>query len=325
MTPAWRDGVEIDPDAVVALAAGTRTPATPAERLAANALAVLRSLDEYCDRAFDESLYGEIQSRLDEGCAALSYRPMLRPETSYNAYGSADGNDPLSRYDAEQKSWCLDLISTRVNEVYRGRAEGIVAVVIACDLICEELPFPRWNGFMEIILRRLFFERIGMRALAFVPFSRALLDWELGLPAAQELPFAFGQAILHSRYGNNTTPYLRQLLQFLERGLDDLERETDAMVAQFDRRREALAADTRLYHRQQSLLMELVMNPSGSIDAATYERRYDVTLVTARADLKKLVQMGFLSLAEVGKKQVFSPVSHMEDVVAARSGRASLA
>lgn len=61
------------------------------------------------------------------------------------------------------------------------------------------------------------------------------------------------------------------------------------------------------------------MNPSGSIDAATYERRYDVTLVTARADLKKLVQMGFLSLAEVGKKQVFSPVPHMGDVVFARS------
>ena len=40
----------------------------------------MRSLDEYCDRAFDESLYGEIQSRLDEGCAALSYRPMLRPD-----------------------------------------------------------------------------------------------------------------------------------------------------------------------------------------------------------------------------------------------------
>lgn len=321
---AARDGVEIDADAVIALAAGARAPATSAERLAANALAVLRTLDEYRDRAFDESLYGEIQSRLGEGCAALSYRPMLRPETSYNAYGGADGNDPLSRYDAEQKSWCLELISTHVNEVYQGRAEGIVAVVIACDLICEELPFPRWNGFMEIILRRLFFERIGMRALAFVSFSRALLDWELGLPSAQELPFAFGQAILHSRYGNNTTPYLRQLLQFLERGLDDLERETDAMVAQFDRCRAALAADARLNHRQQSLLMELVMNPSGSIDAATYERRYDVTLVTARADLKKLVQMGFLSLAEVGKKQVFSPVSHMEDVVAARSGRASL-
>ena len=92
------------------------------------------------------------------------------------------------------------------------------------------------------------------------------------------------------------------------------------MVAQFDRRREALAADTRLNHRQQSLLMELVMNPSGSIDAATYERRYDVTLVTARADLKKLVQMGFLSLAEVGKKQVFSPVPRMGDMVSARSG-----
>ena len=56
-----------------------------------------------------------------------------------------------------------------------------------------------------------------------------------------------------------------------------------------------------------------------------YKRRYDVTLVTARADLKKLVQMGFLSLAEVGKKQVFSPVPHMGDVVFARSGRAALA
>ena len=97
------------------------------------------------------------------------------------------------------------------------------------------------------------------------------------------------------------------------------------MVAQFDRRRAALAADARLNHRQQSLLMELVMNPSGNIDVATYERRYDVTLVTARADLKKLVQMGFLSLAEVGKKQVFSPVPHMGDVVSARSGCAARA
>ena len=53
--------------------------------------------------------------------------------------------------------------------------------------------------------------------------------------------------------------------------------------------------------------------------------RLPTTLVTARADLKKLVQMGFLSLAEVGKKQVFSPVPHMGDVVFARSGRAALA
>ena len=86
----------------------------------------------------------------------------IRPETSYNAYGSADGNDPLSRYDAEQKSWCLELISTHVNEAYQGRAEGVVAVVIACDLICEELPFARWNGFLA--LRRLSAHVIELRA-----------------------------------------------------------------------------------------------------------------------------------------------------------------
>ena len=92
-----------------------------------------------------------------------------------------------------------------MNEAYQGRAEGVVAVVIACDLICEELPFARWNGFMEsfcgAVLRAHRHAGAGL-----VSFSRALLDWELGLPSAQELPFAFGQAILHSRYGNNTTP-----------------------------------------------------------------------------------------------------------------------
>ena len=310
-----RDGLDVDPETIIMLLAKEKDPVTPEERLLANVLDILESLDAYRTWDFDSQLYDELQARLDEGCESMPYKPLRRPPTSYNAYGGQGQDDPLAKYSQEQKKWCIDFISTHINPCQFDCPAPIIAIVITSDLICEERPFPRWNAFMEIVLRKLSFDRIGMRALASVPFSRALLDWELGLPPANDLPFAFGHAIFRSRYGINATPYLMQLLQFFEQGLDDIERETNRMATRFDNCRSALERDWRLNHRQRKLLMRFVMKPSERIDSAAYENEHDVTLATARADLKKLVRMGYLQLGTCGKKQVFSPVPRMERVI----------
>ncbi|WP_080800678.1 hypothetical protein [Arabiibacter massiliensis] len=315
---ATRDGLDISLEAVHLLASKGKEPSTMDERVVANAASILESLGEYRDRGFDAPLYGELQTRLDEGCSTLPYRPLRRPRTSYDAYGDPNGDDPLAKYDSAQKESCLEFIGAHVDPCRQSGPSPILAIVLASDLICEKRPFPRWNAFMEIALRRLSFMRIGLDPLASVPFSRALLDWELGVPPANELPFAFGSAILHSRYGNNITPYIMQLLRFLDRGLDEIEREADALVARLEACRAAVENDCRLNHRQQRLLVRLVMKPTESIDSATYERENGVTLVTARADLKKLAQMGYLYLSECGKKQVFSPVPHLEKALLER-------
>lgn len=311
-----RDGVDVDVSAVMQIAAGERIPVTPEEQLIANTVEILDDLDECTNRAFSREFFLALLERLDVGCEALVYKPARRPSSCYDVYGEKVDGPYGHCYSKAQKEQCLDYISQLDAFPYHIESAPIAAVVIASDLIFEVQPFERWNAFLEIILRRLSFMKLNKRALAFVPFSRYMLDWEREAPYLEELPFRFGHAILHSKFGNDVTPYIMQLLQFLAQGLDEIEQETSVLVERLARCHKLLEGDARLNYRQRDLLMQLLSDPSTAVDSSTYEREYDITLVTARADLKRLVQMGFLYMRESGKKQVFLPVPRMmEDIL----------
>ena len=115
----------------------------------------------------------------------------------------------------------------------------------------------------------------------------------------------FGEAIVESGFGVDSTPYIQQIIRFLNAGLDRVERIVSRIDEADDRCRRLIDQDGRLTLRQKQLLDDLVDDPTRAVDVASYEKRFDVATSTARGDLVRLVSLNLLSTEFQGKKQLF--------------------
>lgn len=310
-----RDGISIEPEKVFLLLTNNATPCTPHETVICNALDIIQNLDKYTEYGTNQELYNLLLKKLERGVEHLDYFPRKRPPTKHNAYESETLSGSYSSSNI-QKNVYLEKINTYTDNYMDHGQDPIISTLLFSDLILEIQPFPKWNGFMEVILRRLAFLKIHVEALGCVPLSKKILDWELGIGGTKNAPFKFGEALLRSSYGNNIAPYILQLLHFLNEGLCDLDHITASFFNLLSEAEAIILEDYRLNHRQQKALIDSLHNPSITITVADYQKEHDVVPVTARKDLRKLVDFGFLQYSTDGRKQIFySTDSLLEKVV----------
>ena len=67
----------------------------------------------------------------------------------------------------------------------------------------------------------------------------------------------------------------------------------------------AVEKDPRLNHRQRAVLMGMIDDPSMRLDAKAHQANHAVALMTARTDLKKLVEYDYLYRSESGGRTIF--------------------
>lgn len=309
-----RDGMEVDRDVVANIVCGNRAPDGPVDMLLHNAIAILKRLVDCSnpmERADVAETFGmspiegvptavrslhELFDLLDAGvgpCDCAGRRKLAMP---------------LFRSACSSETVLASVADMYLNWADKG-VDPLVAYVSNADALWEYAPFPRWNSMMELLVRAAFFAYIGRLGVAFSPFCSLALRWERGELSAEDAPCRIEETALKCGLGVDVTLFYAQKVRLLARGV----RELDAVLTAEERRnvrlREAAALDARLNHRQRDVLAEFVENPEAEVDVRAHAAHHDVSLVTARNDLQKLVEFDYLyrrCAGNAGKTTVFS-------------------
>lgn len=292
---AYRDGIYIEHESVRELLCDDRPPETPEEQLLTNALSLMHNIKSYAAQPISIEMLLNMQTLLRKDAElAQSSSPYLPPT-------------PRMTTAPPDRSKTLASIVKGCENPCQWGPHPLFGVLMNADLIWITQPFSQFNGLMEVLIRWRSYYEIGIPALRFVPLSKMRLDWERRLVGPPEAPMRFGEALVESSFGVDSTPYIQQIISFLEAGLKRVERivgridEADARCKNF------IAQDGRLTLRQKQLLISMVDDPDLVIDVGSYEKRFDIATSTARNDLTNLVHLNLLLTGFHGKKQLFWP------------------
>lgn len=288
-----RDGLGVDHESVHALVLEQRAPIGEGEVILANALTLMRDLPCFANEPLDAPLVAHFHARIIEGTDAKpqAYRP---PKTLV-----------ADRYPHASEEEMLASIEETYAQAQRRTTHPLLSALFGSDLFWETPPFASCNGITEVLVRRLSLMKADMPALAYVPLSKLRLDWELGLVSTPTTAFKYGEALVLSTYGTDSTPYYQQIIRFIDQGLVSLENAADKLERENARKRRLVNEDGRLTLRQKQVLCALIDQPNNPVDVDSHSKQFDIAPSTARADLNRLVSLGYLSTEYRGKKQVF--------------------
>ncbi len=301
------DGVEMPYETLRGLAMGELTPLTPAEKLTVNALSLLHDFNEETDAPPDVTVehLGEIYHRLIRNVGDLKTTPVPRPPTPY--YSICDNFNTQFIADALQ-----GVTPTQ---------EPLIFFALFCsDAIWKKDIFPQFNNTMEIFLRTLLFSVADAPLLHYVPLALPFWRWQCGATEACD-GVTYPDAMMVTRFGLDATTLMLCMLNFLERGLDNLAGWVRTQRSELDSCRNALRASYVLNLRQQELLLDLLENPARSFDAGWYGRFFGIAASTAYADLHKLESLGYITASIQGKKASFCAAKDLARRVLAAGAR----
>lgn len=299
---AFRDGLGVEYEDVRSLVFGERGPRNPSEKAIVNAYSLIESIKD-TESPLDGPRIDKLESSLLDGTDTLPNPTYELPKTP--AFASFPTN----------KVGTAEEIARRLSDTDIWGIHPLFSVIMDSDIVFTQRPFEQCNGLMEVVLRNVLLTRIGIPGLRFVPFSKLRLDWERGLVPPEKAPFRYGWAVVASDYGIDSTPYLLQIIHFLEEGVDKLER-TIAQIEESDRTYKNIAMqDFRLSHRQKELVSDMIDNPRLIMEVGSYAERFGVATSTARNDLNRLVTLKFCFTEYQGKKQVYWPRSDMTKAI----------
>lgn len=290
---AFRDGIHVEREALRELLCDERQPETAEEQVISNAIALMDDIGDHTSKPMDAKELRHLNTQLQAGIGLIEPRPYHPPTPCMPPEllrGRGKTLEDVARSWEHPCSW---------------GPHPLFDVLLNADMIWVDPPFERFAGLTEVLIRWHSYCTVGVPALRFVPLSRMRLDWERRLVGPPEAPMRFGEAIVESGFGVDSTPYIQQIIRFLNAGLDRVERIVSRIDEADDRCRRLIDQDGRLTLRQKQLLDDLVDDPTRAVDVASYEKRFDVATSTARGDLVRLVSLNLLSTEFQGKKQLF--------------------
>ncbi|WP_270297751.1 hypothetical protein [Eggerthella sinensis] len=289
---AFRDGIDIERDRIREIVCEEYQPACAEERLFANFVAISRRIGEKAEEPPSIETFANLHESLQEGAEGLEPVPFHAPAPRMSTPKSSP-EDTLASVAKGCKRPC------------QWGPHPLFGILLNADIIWVRSPFVRFNGLMELLIRWRSFHAIGVPALRFVPLSSMRLTWERRLIEPPEAPMRYGEALVASAFGIDSTPYIQQIIQLLGSGLDRLERIVQRVEASDERCKRMIEEDGRLGLRQKNLLHDMIDDPTLIIDVSSYERRFDIATSTARTDLTRLVSLNLLFTEFRNNKQFF--------------------
>jgi len=112
--------------------------------------------------------------------------------------------------------------------------------------------------------------------------------------------------------GQDATYFVLQQLDVLHRSAEELFAYVERKASAQQRLRRRLRDRDDLNHRQLALLDHALRKPGAEYSHDSHASSHRVTHVTARADLRALVDRGFLRMARSGRRVVYRPIEGLE-------------
>ncbi|MEM1184034.1 MAG: Fic family protein [Planctomycetota bacterium] len=174
----------------------------------------------------------------------------------------------------------------------------IVRAVLLHFMLAYDHPFCDGNGRTARILFYWSVLRQGYWMFEFLPISRLI----------GKGPSRYGRAFLYTETDQfDATYFLHYHLRIVRQARDELREYLKRKQRQLSETRGAFREDRTLNHRQHALLSHAIRHPDAIYTIESHQTSHKVAYATARADLFKLADAGYLKRDKVGNQYIFTP------------------
>lgn len=270
-------------------------------RIAENYVALDADLPRYQDADFSDGLFEELLARLTEGVDLVS--------TPESARWSLPADEPRRAY--------LQRLVAYENSRNIREDTGVLKGVLLGREIQRFSLFGSASNLMSSILARQFYLHRRMPILAIAPLTELRLRWTRGTLGSSPAPDpAVVDETFRQAPGNIT---LRQTVSayWMMAAIDDIEEEARENLRLTELVRDGLMGDRRFNNRQRLVVARALSAPHAEFHARYHQLKHAVSYATARRDLVKLADEGFLVRKKHGKDVVFVPSDAIEELVRA--------
>ncbi|WP_417144069.1 hypothetical protein [Raoultibacter massiliensis] len=282
ITIVQEDGLAIGYEKAREVLLGEREPENSGERLLLNGHQAIWDLDDYAERPCTPELIFEMYEKISKGVDDQTTPSRVQQSLNWKR----------KRLDSLA---ALSLVAKLVEENREGYDEHPLLLGMAVrHIIMSTLPLPSWNGTMYSLLMKLLFKKSHLPVLAFVPLVKTCREWESGIlrPPSVMASLADSEVLI----GNEVdyTIYVGVMAHLARQRLDEVENELKRVIKRDEAFVQALRDDVEINHRQRAVLQVALSNPEAVFKIESHQMMHKVAYATARADLLKLAELGFL-------------------------------
>lgn len=295
------DGFLADYEGIRSVLLGDRTPMGTAEHLAANFHRIMVEMGRF---ALDDVTPQTICSLYNALCAGIEHEVALDVEPSCPVASSGRtliGREPT--FD--------NLLATEADLMTGALCEPtlpriVLSLLVNCFFWRFKV-FPRFNNFMGCILSRLFLYKEGYPVLRYAPKAWLYERWRVNDWGALgcTLSYRFEEAVVEHEDSDDFTVLYDSIMRLMLVSVERMEQSLGMRRLSDERAFAGIGRIPYLSYRQTEVLRKAVLEPQYEFGIREHQRKYGIAYSTARSDLMKLAERGYLSQTLCGSKIVF--------------------
>ena len=295
-----RDGMEIALEEVTAIILQRHEPHTREETIVSNFARLFRNANSYASRPFSLALLDRIYEELIDGVSDVGdfKRPRNLPE---NVVWTERVHDrafiermmSISLSHAVEASTMRDVIVS---------FHEMSSTLFALDY------FPQLNRLVELALRRIFFLRMKVPVLSFVPFLYLISESEDNFYQKFAREIEVLSASTGTDEGLDCSLNLAGYVHVLLTGVYDIQKQLARLEEDEREAHERYLKDRTLNQRQKDFLMMATQYADYTVTVKQYGDLFGIARGTASTDLQGLETRGILEKSMVSRAAVFKLV-----------------
>lgn len=294
ITSIREDGLDVGYEKARSVLLGERDPETETETLLLNGHRALWDLDEYVEKPCTPEVILELFERVSQGVGDQTTPPL------------SHSSQVWKRKDLDTAA-ALSLAARLVEQHGVGRTEHPLLLALGIrHLIMSVLPLPAWNGIVSSLLMKLLFLKSNLPVLAFVPIIKACQEWESGVLRPPAVMATVGDSGMVVDDEVDYTVYMGVVTQLVRRRVDGVEEELRRVIERDEAFLRTVREDIEINHRQRTVLQIALSNPESVFKIESHQKTHRVAYATARADLMKLADLGFLQCIRTKRAFAYS-------------------
>jgi hypothetical protein len=304
------DGLSIPEEDADILLRLDRTPRSATERLVANTFRAIDHLPDLLAEPFSRDLFGHLRDLLLEGVDTKALAKTQAPLGT----GLFEWPDEMVEQFADRQ---MDYFAAYANhETGSEHDHDVLRALILTDAFRFYRPLKEVSNQVGRLAAHLYALKHDLPVLGLLPTSLVKLDWDEGriLPPLVSFDRPTFEAVRKLSPGDLTClqTLAAQLsliaLRIVERYLDEWENRDREL-------RQMLKQDLELNERQRAILGRALGKPEAEFTIRYHKTNHGIAYPTARRDFLELVDAGYLTVEQRGKRFVFLPSSRLQEMV----------
>lgn len=307
------DGLDITPEEAQALLRREKTPRGPAERLLRNTFKAMDELPSMADEPITVSTIDALYEMVTEGIDVdeLSVRPRNVALSPFD----------LSIAPTERDDHYLQILAAYANgDIGDPYDPPALRCLLVENMMYTNQPLGKTSGQVGRLLSDLCAIKHNLPVLAFLPMSKARLDWAEGRIAPPDVRCtrrALDNMVDMAFSSDDADFTLHQTIdmQLASLLLDELRAKIDAWSRQDAAMREMLKHEPELNQRQRSVIARAMRKPDATFSVKYHQINHAISYSTARRDLVELETKGYLQMDYEGRAMTFRPIGGLSELL----------